>query len=166
MVTKTYALGRNESTFFSSIRWNRAIQAGLIVGCILFLVSRGIPWVGSGAVNPAIMGREIEPGKTPSGLFFMSILALHLFVSMVYALIIAPIVHGFRPFVAGCVGGVVGLVLYFINYAVSATFMGVAAAQREWPSIVLHIVFGIVVAEAYKGMARRRPIDASVLKVT
>jgi hypothetical protein len=162
MATRTYAIERNESTFFSSIRWNRAVQAGLMVGSILFLVSRGIPWVGSGAVDPAIMGREISPGQAPSGLFFMSILGLHLIVSIAYALIIAPIVHGFRPFVAGCVGGVAGLVLYFINYAISSTLMNVTATQREWPSIVLHIVFGIVVAETYKGMARRRPVEVPV----
>ena len=43
---------------------------------------------------------------------------IHLLVSIVYAMIIAPIVNGFRPILAGIVGGVIGLILYFINYAV------------------------------------------------
>lgn len=161
MASTTYSLG-NRPTFFNSIRWNRAFQASLLVGGILFLVSRGIPWVGSGAVNPAIMGREINAGNSPSGVFFLSIMALHFLVSILYGVILAPIVHGFRPLVAGTVGGVVGLVLYFLNYAISGIFMDTSVTQHEWPSMVLHIVFGIFFAEAYKGMARRRTESAAL----
>jgi hypothetical protein len=64
-------------------------------------------------------------------------------------------VHGFRPFAAGAVGAVVGLVLYFISYAISGMLMEIPANQREWPSLAIHIIFGIVCAEVYKGMARR-----------
>jgi len=158
MAITTYSFRRQDASFFGTIRWNRAIEAGLIVGAITFLVSRGIPWVGSGAIDPAIMGREISPGKTPSGLFFLSVMALHMVVSVLYALIIAPIVHGFRHWMAGVVGGVVGLVLYFINYAIAGMVMDLSGAQREWPSIALHIIFGIVCAETYKGLVRRRPV--------
>jgi len=83
---------------------------------------------------------------------------LHFSVSVLYALIIAPIVHGFRTWVAGAVGGVVGLVLYFINYAIAGMILDLSGAEREWPSIVLHIIFGVVCAEAYKGFVRRRPL--------
>jgi hypothetical protein len=88
----------------------------------------------------------------------MSIMALHYLVSVLYGLILAPIVHGFRNWVAGMVGGIVGLVLYFINYAIAGMLMDLTGTQREWPSLVLHIVFGIVFAEAYKGFVRRRPV--------
>jgi hypothetical protein len=158
MATTTYSFRRGDSTFFSTIRWNRAFQAGLIVGAVTFLLSRGIPWVGSGAIDPAIMGRDIAPGNSPSPLFFLSVMALHFLVSIAYALILAPIVHGFRSWVAGLVGGVVGLVLYFMNYAISGMLMAIDPNQREWPSIALHIIFGIVFAEAYKGFVRRRPV--------
>jgi hypothetical protein len=157
MASTTYSFRRNDSTFFGTIRWDRAVEAGLIVGAITFLLSRGIPWVGSGAIDPAIMGREITPGKSPTSLFFLSIMALHFGVAVLYALIIAPIVHGFKNWVAGMVGGIVGLVLYFINYAISGMIMDLSGSQREWPSVVLHIVFGIICAEAYKGFVRRRP---------
>src|SRR3954466_13914991 len=108
MASTTYNFGTNP-TLFGSIRWHRAFQASLLVGGILFLVSRGIPWVGSGVVNPAIMGREINAGNTPSGLFFLSIMALHFLVSILYGVILAPIVHGFRPLITVIVGAVVGL---------------------------------------------------------
>ncbi len=158
MASTTYSFGRNDSSFFGTIRWGRAVQAGLIVGAITLLLSRGIPWVGSGAIDPAIMGRDISPGKSPGPLFFLSVMLLHFCVSILYALIIAPIVHGFRTWMAGAVGGVVGLVLYFINYAVSGMVMDLSGNPREWPSIVLHIIFGIICAEAYKGFVRRRPL--------
>jgi hypothetical protein len=54
------------------------------------------------------------------------------------------------------VGGVVGLVLYFISYAVMGMVIETPANLREWPSVAIHIIFGIVCAETYKGMVRRR----------
>jgi hypothetical protein len=130
------------------------MQVGLGVGAVMFLLTRGIPWVGSGAINPAIMGREVAPGQEATPLFSMSVVGLHLIVSMLYALIIAPIVHGFRPWMAGAVGAVAGLVLYAINYALAGMMMESAITQREWPAIALHVVFGIVVAEGYKAFVR------------
>ena len=50
------------------------------------------------------------------------------------------------------------LLLYFINYAIAGMIVDLSGAEREWPSIVLHIIFGIVCAEAYKGFVRRRPL--------
>jgi hypothetical protein len=154
MATTTIENRREDSSLLSAVRWKRAIQVGLAVGGIMFLLTRGIPWVGSGAINPAIMGREVAPGQSATPLFSFSVVGLHLIASMLYAIIIAPIVHGFRPWLAGAVGAVVGLVLYFINYAIAGMFMDGAITQREWPAIAIHIIFGIVVAEAYKGFVR------------
>lgn len=156
MATTTYDLNHPASGFVRAIRWDRALQAGLIVGAIMFLLSRGIPWVGSGAIDPAIMGREVASGKEATPMFFFGVMSIHFLVAAAYGLIIAPIVHGFRPFLAGAVGAVVGLVLYFISYAVSGMVMETAAPLREWPSIAMHVIFGIVCAETYKGMVRRR----------
>jgi hypothetical protein len=147
----------NNSSFFHGIRWRKATQAGWIVGLVLFLLNRGIPWIGSGAINPSIMGREVDPGHEVTTMFFLGVLCLHMIVSIIYAWIVSAIVHGFRPMIAGAVGGVVGLVLYFISAAISNILSEAPAGQREWPSLVLHIAFGIIVAEAYKGLAKRRP---------
>ena len=155
MASTTY-MDRNSTGLMHSVRWKRALQAGLIVGAIMFLLSRGIPWVGSGAINPAVMGREISPGSEATPMFLFGVMSLHFIVAGLYGLIIAPIVHGFKPFAAGAVGAVVGLVLYFISYALSGMLMEIPAGQREWPSLAIHIIFGIVCAETYKGMVRRR----------
>ncbi len=156
MATTTYSLNRSGSGLVRAVQWNRALQAGLIVGSITFLLTRGIPWVGSGAIDPAIMGREVSPGREATPLFFFGVMAIHFLVAIAYGLIIAPIVHGFRPWTAGAVGAVVGLVLYFISYALSGMVMQTQTNLHEWPSLVMHIIFGIVCAETYKGMVRRR----------
>ncbi|HEX7860358.1 MAG TPA: hypothetical protein VF773_08545 [Verrucomicrobiae bacterium] len=155
MATTAYNWDRNNSGLMHSVRWKRALQAGLIVGAIMFLLTRGIPWVGSGAINPAVMGREVAPGESATPGFFFGVMSLHFLVAALYGLIIAPIVHGFKPFAAGAVGAVVGLVLYFISYALAGMLMEAPVSQREWPSIIIHVIFGIVCAEAYKGLARR-----------
>src|SRR5687768_5312221 len=155
MATTTY-MDRNSTGLMHSVRWKRALQAGLIVGAIMFLLPRGIPWVGSGAINPAVMGREVAPGDAATPMFFFGVMSLHFIVSAIYGVVIAPIVHGFRPWAAGAVGAVVGLVLYFITYALAGMLMETPANQREWPALAIHIIFGIVCAETYKGMVRRR----------
>ena len=156
MASTAYRLEHNSPGLLHSVRWKRALQAGLIVGAIMFLLTRGIPWIGSGAINPAVMGREIAPGSEATPMFFFGVMSLHFIVAALYGLIIAPIVHGFRPWGAGAVGGVVGLVLYFISYAIAGMLMEMPTDQREWPSLSMHIIFGIVCAETYKGMVRRR----------
>ena len=155
MATTTYNAGRSESNFLRSVQWGKAVQAGLIVGAVLFLLSRGIPWIGSGAIDPAIMGREVVPGEQASSALFLGVMVVHLAVAVVYALIIASIVNGFRPTIAGMVGGIIGVILYFLSYAVFGFFTEPAATQREWTPLLLHLAFGIITAEAYKGLARR-----------
>jgi hypothetical protein len=154
MATTTYTLGR--PSLIRSVRWDRALQAGLMIGAITFLLTRGIPWVGSGAIDPAVMGREVAPGREATPMFLFGVMAIHFLMSAAYGLIIAPIVHGFRPWAAGAVGALVGLVLYFISYAVFGMMMEARADLREWPALAIHVVFGIVCAETYKGMVRRR----------
>jgi hypothetical protein len=156
MATTTYSLDGPGTSLVRAVRWDRALQAGLIVGAIMFLFTRGIPWFGSGMIDPAVMGREVSPGKEATPMFFFGVMSIHFLVAGAYGLIIAPIVHGFRPWVAGAVGAVVGLVLYFISYAVAGMVMEAPAALREWPSLVIHVIFGVICAETYKGMVRRR----------
>jgi len=156
MATTTYSMDRHHPGLLHSVNWKRALQAGLIVGAILFLLPRGIPWIGSGAIDPAVMGREVSPGTEATPAFFFGVMSTHFIVAALYGLIIAPIVHGFRPFAAGAVGAVVGFVLYFISYAIAGMVMDAPASQREWPSLAMHLAFGIICAETYKGLVRRR----------
>lgn len=160
MATTTLNEGRGESTFLRSVNWGKAVQAGLIVGAILYLVSRGIPWVGSSMIQPTIMGREMAPSDEATGSIFFGYLIVHLVVSVIYGLIIAPIVNGFKPITAGLIGGVVGIILYFLNYAAFGLLFESVPGQREWIAFAIHLAFGVITAETYKGLSRNRVAGA------
>lgn len=157
----TSTCNEGDPSFFRSVKWSKALQAGLLVGAVLFLLTRGIPWVGSGMINPGVMGRELPPSQEATPAFFFGVMILHLIVSILYALIIAPIVNGFRAMIAGVVGAVVGLVLYFLNYAAFAALAETAISQGEAIPLVMHILFGLFTAEAYKGMAKAEVVPAA-----
>lgn len=150
MASRTLHQG-SDASFLYTVKWKRAIQAGLLVGATLFLLSRGIPWVGSGAVNPAVMGRQLTPGEAPGGGLFMGAFILHLLLSMLYAVIIAPIVNSFRPVIAGMVGALVGVVLYFMSYAVTGMLTDPGTGGSEGQAFIIHVLFALFTAEAYKG---------------
>jgi hypothetical protein len=156
MASTTFSEMRSEPSLWRSIRWSSGAMAGLIVGSILFFVSRGIPWVGSGVIDPSIMGLEVAPGTEATPSLFFGVLAAHMGISALYGVLIAAIAHSFRPMVAGFVGGLIGLVLYFVDYALFAALFSNEIPQREIAAVITHIAFGIITAETYKGMVRRR----------
>jgi hypothetical protein len=72
---------------------------------------------------------------------------------IIYAVILAFLVHRLELVTALLVGGLFGLALYLVNfYGFTAIFPWFAEA-RNWVSIVSPIVFGLLAAWAYKTMA-------------
>lgn len=156
MASTTINNARMDTSFWRSIRWQNAALAGLVVGAILFFVRGGIPWVASGAINPNVMGFDPNPGAAGKPGYFFTTLLMHLGVATAYGLVVGAIAHSFRPLAAGAVGAAVGLVLYFINYAIFTGVVGNEVPQRELAVALHHVAYGILTAEFYKGMVRRR----------
>ena len=126
--------------------------AGLIAGMVLLIVPHASPWEGLTSFTPAIMGRVVPAtwGVAP----FVVIL-LHLALSLIYGSIISFAVIHIREMGAVLTGGVVGLVLYFLNLgAVSMWFP--AMRGNEMSVVVTHVVCGLITAGAYRGLLRRR----------
>jgi hypothetical protein len=143
------------------IRWKKAVYAGLMVGFIFLLVTRGLPWTWSGLISPTLMGRELKPPGTVAPALSVAIAALHVLVSVCYALLLAPIVHRMSLWSALLTGAGFGLVLYLLNFLLfSQFFPHLVSRERELAAAVTHVAFGIVVAGAYKGMAKRRVAEA------
>jgi hypothetical protein len=142
------------------VRWGRAVSAGLIVGAVFLLLSRGIPWASSGMVSFTLMGRELKsPGVVDGGLDF-TVGAIHMLCSVIYALIIIPIIHRFRPPTAILMGMAVGFLLYLASMAVFTRMLDLGIPQHELNPFITHLAFGAVVAGFYKGQTRRRvPIE-------
>jgi len=136
------------------IRWAMIATVALIAGAFFLLVARGIPWASSGLVSPTLMGREIKPPESVDWLLSFGVSLIHMVVALLYGFIIGPIVHWLRGVPAIFIGGLIGLLLYLLNYAFF-NFAFTLPDQRELPALVTHLAFGMIMAGGYKGVARR-----------
>lgn len=133
------------------VKWPVACYAGLLAGAVFLLFTGGTPW--SFEAQTAVMGRVIEPPSEAGGIVGP---ALHMALAVVYALIIAPLIYRLQTTPAVLVGALCGAGLYFLNYLVASYAIPDVPGQRETTTLVTHIVFGMLAAGAYKGLARPR----------
>lgn len=82
--------------------------------------------------------------------------AVHLALSIVYAVILAWLIVRFRFGAAMWVGLAFGLVLYLFHFHALAEVYPWFREERGWVSVVMHLVFGGIVALEYKAFASRR----------
>jgi hypothetical protein len=127
-----------------------ALGAGFIAGAVLLIVPHGSPWSSLTFFSPVILGRTM-----PVEMSLVVAWALHLAVSIVYGLIISRLVATLRWHRAFFTGAMAGLVLYAVNFGVvSALWPWLRGA--EFSVVVTHIVFGLIIAGAYRGLLKRR----------
>jgi hypothetical protein len=132
-----------------ALDFKAASLAGLIVGFLVVLFPRGSPWSGITFFSPTVMGRTMgEPG----GSFLMPLLA-HLALSLGYAIIIGLVVQRLHRAKAVIAGGIVGVVLFLVNWAVFH-FLVRDATARESIVLLTHVGFGLMAAGAYKGHSK------------
>ena len=73
-------------------------------------------------------------------------------LSVLFALVIAYVVHR-GGILTGIVGGaVLGLALYAINFYTISSFFTWMYALTGWPIVVSHILFGALVGGIYEGL--------------
>ncbi|MDQ3205688.1 MAG: hypothetical protein M3Q40_04130 [Pseudomonadota bacterium] len=155
------------STRHPAINAKAAVWAGVIAGLVFVMLEMmmvamflgGSPWGPPRMIAAIAMGRDVLP---PPATFDLTILmvamAIHLVLSIILAFVFALIVKG-RPLgTTVIIGAVFGLALYLINfYLMTAVFPWFAEA-RNWVSIFVHIVFGVVLGWVYAGFSRPRPV--------
>ena len=137
-----------------------AVTAGLIAGVVLLIVPHASPWEGLTSFTPAIMGR-VPPSIW--GLGALTVIVLHLALSLIYGLIVSFAVMNIREMAAVLTGGAVGLLLYVLNLGAISTWFP-AMRGNEVSVIVTHAVCGLIAAGAYRGLLRRKvsaPADQS-----
>jgi uncharacterized membrane protein YagU involved in acid resistance len=141
-----------------------AALAGLIAG-LVFLVLEMVmvplflgdsAWAPPRMIAAIVMGEAVlPPPATFDAGIVMAALALHFPLSIIYAVVLAMIVHRFALGTALAVGILFGIALYVVNfYGFTAVFPWFAMA-RNWVSIFAHAVFGAVAAWTY--LAIRKP---------
>ncbi|AVR45097.1 hypothetical protein C7S20_07340 [Christiangramia fulva] len=145
-----------KSNFWKAAIWSGII--GAVVMIMLEMIMNPIFLNKSGWLPPTMMGaiwygKEILAGKPHFDFgLFMSAMAIHFPLSVLYGIIAAFIVKNRTQSIAIVIGIVLGLLLYFINfYGFTAIFPWFAKA-RNWVQIVIHIIFGVVVAWSFIGI--------------
>lgn len=144
------------------VDWWTGIKVAMGVAAVFLLVTRGIPWAGSGAVSPTVMGREIKYPGDINAEATMTAMLLHFGAAALYAMIMMPLIHRFRFQNGWMVGAVLGIILYAANLAI-ASLLGGAPYSREMPVLITHLAFALAFTGGYKGLVKRRigvPQDA------
>jgi hypothetical protein len=133
-------------------QWMAALGAGLIPGILLLLAPRGSPWAGISFFSSVVMGRPL-----PAGLVMpLPVLCLvHLLIAEVYGLIISACGTHLTQGRAVLTGGIVGLILYFVNLGM-VTWAFPAWRGSEIGVLFTHVVFGLIAGGAYRGLLRRK----------
>jgi hypothetical protein len=129
-----------------------AVAAGLIAGVVLLIVPHASPWEGLTSFTPALMGRVV-PHVWDLGPFMTVV--LHLVLGIIYSVLISFAVMHIRQLAAVVAGGVVGVVLYFLNLGAVSLWLP-AMRGSELSVFVTHLVFGLIAAGAYRGLLRRK----------
>lgn len=146
------------------INWLAAGLAGVFAGAVATGAQLALWWTmelpvfgmllrDSRLAAAVVLGPEVlPPPATFDWLVMLVASALHVLLSAIYGFAMAPCIARL-PRAAGIfAGGLLGLLLFWINmYGFTALFPWFAAS-RDWITAAAHVVFGVAVAMAYRGL--------------
>jgi hypothetical protein len=138
------------------IDWRAAALAGLVTGAVFWLFSHGTPWFTSGMVSPTLMGRDLEPSNLIPTSQSIVVTLIQFGMAVVYTMVVALFVTPLRGMWAIGAGGVVGMALYALNFVIFRQVIDGDLTGSELQVLVTHIIFSMVAAGIYKGLAARR----------
>jgi hypothetical protein len=149
---------------------NGALVAGLVSGGVLTTMMtlmsalRGKDvWFGmKGAAAPFLGERAMSPGfdalAVPMGL------ALHLFISIGWALGFAALFYGLSKKATVLAGAFWGVVVWLGMYYVVLPLVGLASMRAGAPmsrAVLYHVFFGVILALAFLPFQRRQPTQSA-----
>lgn len=141
--------------------WKSAVWAGVIAAVVMLMLELIMNplFLGSPIWGPPRMMAAILLGKgvlPPPASFSVEMLlgamAVHGALSIIFAIILSFIIKKLSLTVAVLIGAIFGLALYFINFYGFTSIFPWFANARNWVQIVIHILFGIVSAWAFKSI--------------
>ncbi len=140
------------------VDWSAALWSGLISGTIflllnLFLSPVGNVWVMLRLFASIILGDGIlAPPPTFDFVALLAALVVHFVLSILYALLVAYVVHR-GGLISGIIGGaLLGLALYSINFYTLTFFYPWFFAMRSTVFIVTHALFGALAGGIYEAL--------------
>jgi hypothetical protein len=100
--------------------------------------------------SPVILGRNLSVEAPLAGVWLA-----HMGVCLVWGLVICRVVSGLRQWRAILAGGLLGLLFYVVNFGIVSTWWP-QLRGNEISVLFTHLVFGLIVAGAYRGLLRRK----------
>ena len=140
------------------VDWSAAMWSGLIAGTIflllnLFLSPVGNVWVMVRLFASILLGDSIlAPPATFDVAALLAAISVHFLLSILYALLIAYIIHR-GGLISGIIGGaLLGLALYSINFYTLTLLYPWFFAMRSGLFIITHALFGALVGGIYEAL--------------
>ena len=140
-----------------------AIRAGLIAGVFFLLIQTimqplffgNSPWDPTQRIAAILLGGDIlsPPARFDAGTLLAAIF-VHFPLSILYALILALLVHRLDRMGALVTGAAFGVVLYLVNYFGFTGMFPWFAPARNWVTILSHLTFGMVAGWSYVALQR------------
>jgi hypothetical protein len=153
------------TTVHQIMDWRAAIWAGLIAGVIFLLLELALPslligsspWVALRYTASMVLGEAVLP--PPAG-FDLSVvlvgLLLHFALSLLYACVLAFIVHR-GGLLTGIIGGALfGLAIFAINYYTFTLLFPWFFSLRSWIVVAAHVLFGAIAGGLYEALEREQ----------
>jgi len=150
------------------VDWRAAVWAGVISGVVFLVINMlltkfyvGSPWVIVRLAASLVMGtRVVPPPATFDAAILLAALAVHVPLSILFASIIAAILHRWGLLV-GIVGGAIfGLALYAINFYTFSYFFPWFFPMRSWIMAVSHLIFGACAGGIYESLEVEKFVPA------
>ena len=142
------------------VDWRAAVWAGVVAGVVFLFVSMvltsvylGSPWVMVRLIASIVMGEAVLPPPATFELgIFGAALAVHLAFSIVFACLIAYVLHRWGLLVGILGGAAFGLALYFINFYTFSAFFPWFFPMRSWIMAVSHVLYGALAGGLYEAL--------------
>ena len=135
-----------------TVDWKNAGKIGFFVGCIFLFATAGNPWGISALIVPTVMGREVFPATTAH--ISMGFTILHLALSIVFGIAMAPVLQKFKIAGAILISIPFGLFFYGLNFALFRLVFHTHGNSGEIGVIFTNVAFAVLVSAAYRGLAR------------
>ncbi len=151
------------SRFRQIMDWRAAVVAGLLAGALtmllwvllLALTTGGSIWAPFHHVAAILLGQSVlTPSQTINIQVVLTGSLIHLFLSVIYSVILAFIIHRWGLWVGIIGGALFGLALYTINYYTFTTLYPWFFPLRGWIALVGHVFFGAAAGGIYEGLER------------
>lgn len=147
----------------AGLSWGASGWAGLAAGAafilLQMLISAGLG--GESRADPVrllasiALGESVVRGEAPASIVFLAAAAVHLQLSMIYARLLAGMIHRRRPSRALVIGALFGAALYLLNYYAFAALFPWFASARGPAALAAHVAFGVIAAWVYKRLTLR-----------